>query len=65
MTESDRICLERDPFNQYDANAVKVCVIKNSEKKQIGFLPKELASNVSQKPKSKVNYNVSIIGVGI
>ena len=32
MTESDKVCLERDPYNQYDANAVKVCVLKNGEK---------------------------------
>lgn len=65
MTESDKVCIERDPFNQYDANAVKVCVLKNGEKKQIGFLAKEIAAEISPKLRKNVKFNVSIAGVGI
>ena len=65
MTESDKVCIERDPFNQYDANAVKVCVLKNGEKKQIGFLAKEIAAEISPKLRKNVTFNVSIAGVGI
>ena len=65
MNESDTICLERDPYNQYDSNAVKVCVIKNGEKKQIGFLAKDIASDVSPKLRRGVNYNVTIMGCGV
>ena len=65
MTESDKVCLERDPYNQYDANAVKVCVLKNGEKKQIGFLSKDIAADVSSKLRRNVNFEVTIQGVGI
>ena len=65
MTESDKVCIERDPFNQYDANAVKVCVLKNGEKKQIGFLPKGIAEEISPKLRKNITFNVSIAGVGI
>lgn len=65
MTESDKVCLERDPYNQYDANAVKVCVLKNGEKKQIGFLSKDIAADVSSKLRRNVNFDVTIKGVGI
>ena len=65
MTEFDKVCIERDPFNQYDANAVKVCVLKNGEKKQIGFLAKEIAAEISPQLRKNVTFNVSIAGVGI
>lgn len=65
MSSSDQICLERDPYNQYDSNAVKVCVLKNGEKKQIGFLAKEIAAEVSPKLRKNVNFNITIEGVGL
>lgn len=65
MTESDKVCIERDPSNQYDANAVKVCVLKNGEKKQIGFLAKDIAAEISPKLRKNVTFNVSIASVGI
>jgi hypothetical protein len=65
MSESDQICLERDPYNQFDSNAVKVCVVKNGEKKQIGFLAKDLASEVSPKLRRGVNFRTTIVGCGI
>lgn len=65
MTDSDKICLERDPYNQYDSNAVKVCVLKNGEKKQIGFLPKDIAANVSSKLRRNIKFDVTIQGVGL
>lgn len=65
MTESDKVCIERDPYNQYDADAVKVSVFKNGEKKQIGFLAKEIAAEISPKLRRNVTFNVSIASVGI
>lgn len=65
MTESDKVYLERDPYNKYDANAVKVCVLKNGEKKQIGFLSKDIAANISPKLRRNITFNVIIQGVGI
>lgn len=64
MTEFDKVCLERDPYNQFDANAVKVCVLKNGEKKQIGFLSKDIAADISSKLRRNVNFEVTIRGVG-
>lgn len=65
MSETDKICLERDPYNQFDSNAVKVCVLKNGEKKQIGFLAKDIASSVSPKLRKGVKFNTKIIGCGM
>lgn len=65
MSESDQICLERDPFNQFDSNAVKVCVVKNGENKQIGFLAKDIASEVSPKLRRGVKFTTSIVGCGM
>lgn len=64
MNESDKIILEREPFNPYDSNAVKVCVIKNGINQQIGYLSKDLAVDVSLKLKKNVRFDVSIVGVG-
>lgn len=65
MSETDQICLERDPFNQYDSNAVKVCVLKGGEKKQIGFLAKDIASSISPKLRKGVIFKAIIIGCGM
>ena len=65
MSESDQICLERDPYNPYDANAVKVCVVKNGSKKQIGFLSKDIASDISSKLRRNVTFSVYVASVGI
>ena len=65
MSESDEVCLERDPYNQYDRNAVKVCVIKNGVKKQIGYLSRDLASELSPKIRRGSKYNVYVVGCGI
>ena len=64
MSESDKIYLERDPFNQYDSNAVKVCVVKNGEKKQIGFLAKDIAAAISPKLRKGICFNIRIMGCG-
>lgn len=64
MSELDQICLERDPYNPYDANAVKVCVIKDGEKKQIGFLSKDIASDISSKLRRNVTFSVYAANVG-
>ena len=64
MSETDQICVERDPYNQYDSNAVKVCVIKNGQKKQIGFLAKEIAADISPKMRRGTNYKATVVGCG-
>ena len=65
MTESDKVCLEREPYNQYDSNAVKVSVVKDGVKKQIGYLSKDVAADISAKLRRNVNFVVTIQGVGI
>lgn len=47
MTDSDTLKFERDPYNPYDSNAVKVMVLQDGQWKQIGFLEKVLAATVS------------------
>lgn len=64
MSETDQICVERDPYNQYDSNAVKVCVLKNGQKKQIGFLAKDIAAEISPKMRRGTNYKATIVGCG-
>lgn len=65
MTENDEIILERDPYNQYDSNAVKVCVKKDSKVQQIGFIEKVLASKLSPKMRRGAKLNVRIESCGI
>ena len=65
MSESDTICLERDPYNEYDSNAVKVCVVKNGSKQQIGFLERGLAAELSPKLRRGAHFPVTIIGCGM
>ena len=65
MSESDKIYLEREPTNQYDSNAVKVLVMQDGQKKQIGYLSKDVAADVSRKLKRGTTYDISIEGVGI
>lgn len=64
MDENSKVFLERDPYNQYDSNAVKVLVIQDAEKKQIGFLGKDMASSISTKMKSGTQYDVSVVACG-
>ena len=64
MDENSKVFLERDPYNQYDSNAVKVLVIQDGEKKQIGFLGKDMASSISTKMKSGTQYDVSVVACG-
>ena len=65
MSESDKIYLEREPTNQYDSNAVKVLVMQDEQKKQIGYLSRDVAADVSRKLKRGTTYDISIEGVGI
>lgn len=64
MDENSKVFLERDPYNQYDSNAVKVLVIQDGEKKQIGFLGKDMASSISTKMRSGTQYDVSVVACG-
>lgn len=65
MTEDDEICLERDPWNPYDSNAVKVSVVKNGRKQQIGYLARDVASEVSSMLRRGVELSIIIMGCGI
>ena len=65
MSENDEIILERDPYNQYDSNAVKVCVKKEGKIQQIGFIEKALASKLSPKMRRGAKFNVRIESCGI
>lgn len=65
MSEIDTICLERDPYNQYDSNAVKVCVVKGGRSLQIGYLEKKLASQISPKMRRGTEFSATIVGCGI
>ena len=65
MRESDKIFLEREPLNPYDSNAVKVLVHQNGEKKQIGYLSKDVAAEVSSKLRRNYNFKINIEGVGL
>lgn len=65
MSEADTICLERDPYNQYDSNAVKVCVAKGGRNLQIGYLDKNLAAQISPKIRRGAQFPTTIVGCGI
>lgn len=65
MSPSDTIVLERDPYNEYDSNAVKVCVVKNGTKQQIGFVAKDIASIISPKMRRGVKYNAILSEYGM
>lgn len=65
MSENDPIRLEREPFNQYDQNAVKVCVVKNGQNQQIGYLPKNVAEIISPRMRRRESFNVHCIACGL
>ena len=65
MTDSDTLKFERDPYNPYDSNAVKVMVLQDGQWKQIGFLEKVLAATVSPAMRRGATYKISIVGCGI
>ena len=65
MSEWDEIALVRDPLNEYDSNAVKVCVLKNGELQQIGFLEKSLAATLSPWIRRGAKFDVRIRSCGI
>lgn len=47
QSEGFRVFLERDPENEHDANAIKVMgEAKGIEARQLGFLPREVASQL-------------------
>lgn len=65
MSNTNKVCLERDPYNQYDSNAVKVLVQWSDERKQIGYLPKDIAAKISPKLRRNVDFMVTVSRVGI
>lgn len=64
MNESDPIVLERDPFNEYDSNAVKVCVVQNGVKKQFGNLGRDLAAVISPRMRRGETFKAFITSCG-
>lgn len=65
MTDRDTVKFERDPYNPYDSNAVKVIVMQDGQWKQIGFLEKALAASVSPAMRRGATYRITIVGCGI
>lgn len=65
MSNDDKIILERDPYNLYDSNAVKVCVVKEGQKLQIGHIDKYLAANLSPRIRRGAQFTATIVGCGI
>lgn len=65
MTEHDSICLERDPLNQYDSNAVKVCVFKDGRNQQIGYLPKDIAEQLSPRMRRRETFPARVNACGL
>ena len=65
MSDNDKVIFERDPYNPYDSNAVKVLVSQGGQYKQIGFLEKALAATVSPSLRRGANYKITVIGCGI
>lgn len=65
MTDRDMVKFERDPYNTYDSNAVKVMVMQDGQWKQIGFLEKALAASVSPAMRRGATYKITIVGCGI
>ena len=65
MTDRDTVKFERDPYNPYDSNAVKVVVMQGGQWKQIGFLEKALAATVSPAMRRGATYKITIVGCGI
>lgn len=65
MTDRDTVKFERDPYNPYDSNAVKVIVMQDGQWKQIGFLEKALAASVSPDMRRGATYKITIVGCGI
>lgn len=65
MTVNDKVIFERDPYNPYDSNAVKVLVSQGGSYKQIGFLEKAVAATVSPAMRRGAAYKISVVGCGI
>lgn len=65
MSENSPIELIRDPYNQYDSNAVKVVVIQNGEQLQIGNLPKELAAQLSPRMRRRETFKAKVVACGL
>ena len=65
MSLNDKIVLERDPYNEYDSNAVKVCVVKGGRKMQIGFLARNVAAEVSPKLRRGAQITATIMNCGV
>lgn len=42
----DPVCLEPEPTNPYDSNAIQVLVIRGNEQIHIGYVPRELCGEI-------------------
>ena len=59
-SEGDRLTLERDKYNEFDYNAVKVI---NSSGNTIGFISKELAEKMAPQMDSGIMYTATVSAI--
>ena len=55
-----KLWLFRDPSNQFDKNAIQVL---DSQKNQLGFIPKKVASTLAPEMDRGILYNVIVCGI--
>lgn len=65
LSSGDKLRLEREPDNKYDPNAVKVCALCGDTWKQIGYLPKDVAGEVSTALEAGQKYSVILEDFGV
>ena len=65
MSGNEPVILEREPQNPYDRYAVKVMVYLDGAYRQIGYLPREIAAEISPKLRMGVILQASIQACGI
>ena len=57
-----RLELQRDPENEYDSNAVKIILPMGQERHFLGFVPRDIAEDLSPKLASGARYYVKVLG---
>lgn len=65
LSSGDKLRLEREPDNKFDPNAVKVCALCGDTWKQIGYLPKDVAGEVSSALEAGQQYSVILEDFGV
>lgn len=60
MSVGERVTLERDPYNPYDRNAIKVI---NSNGDHIGFISKDLAATMAMNMDSGTMFSATVSSI--